>query len=121
MTMIENYYTPEQLDDLKKRQERVGEERMHQVPRDWNTLMAEVRAEKEQGTDPSDPKLLDLARRWMALINEFTGGDPGIAHSPGRLWKEQGDQMVAQHPMPDDPRELFDYIGPALETLKRSG
>jgi len=121
MTMIENYYTPEQLEDLKKRRELVGEERMQQAPKDWELLIAEVRAEKEEGTDPTDPRVLQLARRWMALINEFTGGDPGIARSLGRLWKEQGDQIVAQHAMQNDPRELFDYIGPALETLKGSG
>jgi hypothetical protein len=121
MTMIENYYTPEQLDYLKQRRELVGEERMQQAPKDWDTLMAEVRAEKEQGTDPSDPKVLDLARRWRDLINEFTGGNSGVAQSLGRLWKEQGDQIVAQHPMQDDPRELFDYIGRALDTLKSSG
>ena len=116
MTMIENYYTPEQLDDLKKRREFVGEERMNQAPKDWEILMAEVRAEKEKGTDPSDPRVLDLARRWMALVNEFTGGDTGVAQSLGRLWKEQGDQIVAQHSMQNDPRELFDYIGHALNS-----
>ncbi len=120
MTMIENYYTPEQLDYLKKRRDLVGEDRMNQAPKDWETLMAEVRAEKEQGTDPSDPKVLDLARRWMALVNEFKGGDPGVAQSLERLWQERGDQILAQHPMQDDPRELSDYIEPALKTLKCS-
>ena len=121
MTMIENYYTPEQLDALKKRRELVGEERMNQAPKDWENLMAEVRAEKEKGTDPSDPRVLDLARLWIALVNEFTGGDTGVAQSLGRLWKEQGDQIVAQHSMQDYPRELFDYIGHALNRLKGSG
>jgi MerR family transcriptional regulator, thiopeptide resistance regulator len=121
MTMIENYYSPEQLDLLKKRRELVGEERMQQAPKDWEILMAEVRAEREQGTNPTDPKVLDLARRWRALVNEFTGGDSAVAQSLGRLWKEQGDQIVAQHAMQDDPRELFDYIGRALETLKGTG
>ncbi len=121
MTMIEHYYTPEQLDNLKTRRELIGEERMSQAPRDWDTMMAEVRAEQEQGTDPCDPKVLDLARRWMVLVNEFTGGDPGVAQSSGRLWKEQGDQILAQHSMQEDPRELFDYLGPALKSLKGSG
>jgi len=121
ITMIENYYTPEQLDYLKKRRELIGEERMQQAPQDWAVLMAEVRAEKEKGTDPNDPTVVELARRWMSLINEFTGGDPGIAQSVGRLWKEQGDQVISQHQMQDDPRGLFDYLGPALNALKGSG
>ncbi len=118
MTMIEDYYTPEQLEYLKQRQEHVGAERMQQAPKDWETLMAEVHAEKERGTAPDDPRVLELARRWMALFNEFTGGDPGIAQSLGRLWKERGDQVVAEHQMQHDPRELFDYLGPAMKSLK---
>jgi hypothetical protein len=61
---------------------------------------------------------LELARRWMSLIEEFTGGDPGIAQSMGRLWKEQGDSIVFQHAMKEDPRALFDYISLALEAVK---
>ncbi len=121
MTMIENHYSPEELEYLKKRRELVGEERIQQAPKDWESLMADVRAEKEQGTDPNDPKVLELARRWMTLVNEFTGGDAGVAQSLSRLWRERGDQLVAQQPMQNDPRELFDYLGPALKTLKEPG
>ncbi len=121
MTMIENYYSPEELEYLKKRRELVGEERIQQAPRDWEILMVEVRTEKEQGTAPCDPKILELARRWMTLVNEFTGGNAGVAQSLGRLWKERGDQLVAQQSIQNDPRELFDYLGPALKTLKKPG
>jgi DNA-binding transcriptional MerR regulator len=120
MTMIENYYTPEQLEYLKNRAELIGEERMKQAPEDWAALMAEVRAEKEKGTAPDDPKILELARRWKDLMHEFSGGDPGIAQSVQRLWKEQGDQLVAQFQMENDPRSLWDYLDPAMKTLKSS-
>ena len=66
MTMIEDYYTPEQLEYLKQRQEHVGAERMQQAPKDWETLIAEVHAEKERGTAPDDPRVLELARAgWL--------------------------------------------------------
>jgi DNA-binding transcriptional MerR regulator len=113
MIMIENYYTPEQLNDLKQRREQMGEERINQSHTDWAELIAAVRAEKERGTDPGDPKVVALARRWMALVNEFTGGDPGISRSLGRLWKEQGDTIASQHGSEYDPRDLFEYIGKA--------
>jgi DNA-binding transcriptional MerR regulator len=120
MIMIENYYSAEQLEYLKQRREIVGEERMQQVPGEWAKLIAEVRTAMEQGTDPLAPEVQAMARRWMALVNEFTGGDAGIERSVGRLWKEQGNAIVAQHGAEYDPRGLHDYIGQAIAAVKGS-
>jgi DNA-binding transcriptional MerR regulator len=84
MTMVENaekYYSPEQLAELRERAKQVGSERMHAVEAEWPVLIAEVRAEMERGTDPADPHVQTLARRWRGLIEEFTGGNPEIANS----------------------------------------
>ena len=51
MTMIENYYTPEQMEYLKKRKEQVGDDRIQQVQQEWPELIAQVRAEMQKGTD----------------------------------------------------------------------
>ncbi len=120
MTMIENYYTAEQMEYLKKRGEEIGEERMRQVPGDWAELIAQVRVEMENGTDPAAPEVQSLARRWMALINEFTGGDPGITRSVGKLWKEQGDNLAAQHGAEYDPRDVYAYIAQSIAIVKDS-
>lgn len=117
MTMVEKFYTPEQMETLRRRREEVGEERMRQAPHDWERLTAEMKAEMEAGTDPGDPGVQALARRWQALIDEFTGGDPGIAESLGRLWKEQGDELAARHGMEHDPR-VHEYAGRALRILR---
>jgi len=117
MTVIESYYTPEQLEQLKKRREEVGEERIAQAPSDWEALTAEVRAAKEKGLDPADPRVQALARRWQGLIDEFTGGDPGIAQSLAKLWKEQGANLAAQYGSVHDP-SLAEYIGKALKAAK---
>jgi MerR family transcriptional regulator, thiopeptide resistance regulator len=125
MTMIEGYYTAEQLDQIKKRGEELGPEAIQRSQEDWAELIAEVRGEMDQGTDPSDPRVQDLARRWMSLIEAFTGGDPGIAGSLGRLWKEQGDTIAAAHDSRYDPRGVMEYIGRAMaaarETPGRAG
>ena len=96
-------------------------ERIQQVQAEWPVLIAEVRAEMENGTDPASPEVQALAVRWMGLINEFTGGDSGIERSVGRLWKEQGDNLVAQHGSQYDPRGLSEYIGQAIAVVKGSG
>jgi DNA-binding transcriptional MerR regulator len=88
-TMYDKYYTPEQREELASRAASIGEERIRQSQVDWQVLMDEVRAEMERGTDPADPRVQALAARWKALIEEFTGGNPGIAQSVGRMWQEE--------------------------------
>lgn len=87
--MFEKYYTPEQLQQLEERRKTVGEERMREVQEEWPRLIAEVKAEMDKGTDPSDPRVRELARRWQGLIDEFTGGDPGIARSLSNLYQNE--------------------------------
>jgi MerR family transcriptional regulator, thiopeptide resistance regulator len=120
MTMIEGYYTPEQMESLKERREQVGDDRIQQVQKEWPELIAQVRAEMQKGTAPTAPAVLELARRWTGLVNEFTGGDQGIERSVGRLWKEQGDNLVARHGAEYDSRDVFEYLGQAIAVLKGS-
>lgn len=120
MSMLENYYTPEQLEQLKERKAQVGEERIHQVQEEWPKLIAEVKAEMERGTDPTAASAQALAKRWMALVNEFTGGDAGIAQSLKRLWEERADDLIAQHGPQYDSRPVWDYIGQAMAAAKKA-
>jgi MerR family transcriptional regulator, thiopeptide resistance regulator len=112
--MFEKYYTPEQLETLRQRAEHIGPERMQQVQEEWPRLIAEVRAEMERGTDPADPRVLELARRWNGLIAEFTGGDPGIARSLSNLY--QGEPSMREKTGMDPA--LSEYVGRAQAGLK---
>lgn len=87
--MTAKYYTPEQMEQLKERREMLGEDHIRQAEAEWPELMAKVQAEMDKGTDPADERVQALARRWKELVEEFTGGDPGIAQSVGRMWKEE--------------------------------
>jgi MerR family transcriptional regulator, thiopeptide resistance regulator len=116
--MIESYYTPEQLEQLRIRKEEVGDERIEQVQKEWPELIAQVRAAMESGTDPGSPEVIALARRWMGLVNEFTGGDPGIERSAKRLWTEQGDNLIAKRGPEYDFRGMSEFIGRAIAAFK---
>jgi DNA-binding transcriptional MerR regulator len=118
ITMIESYYTPEQMEDLKKRGEQLGPEGIRRSQEEWAELIAEVRAAMEAGTDPTAPDVQAMARRWMALVDAFTGGDPGVERAAGRVWQEQGDTIVARHGTQYDPRGVSDYIGRAIAALE---
>jgi DNA-binding transcriptional MerR regulator len=103
MTMIEKYYTPEQLEQLKARKEQVGEERIQQAQREWGELYDDVRAAMGAGLGPSDPKAQELARRWFGLVNEFTGGDPGIFQALKNMYQNEervhGMDVAAMRPL----------------------
>ncbi|HEX8393980.1 MAG TPA: MerR family transcriptional regulator [Longimicrobium sp.] len=110
ITRMEQYYTPEQMEYLNQRREIVGEARIREVEAEWPRLMDEVRAEMQAGTDPADPRVQELARRWMGLLAEFTGGDPGIARSASAVWENETE---VQGINAAEMREIMGYIGRA--------
>ncbi len=116
MSMFEKYYTPEQLDWLKKRKEQVGEERIRQVEAEWPKLIAEVRAEMDKGSDPASEPVQALGRRWMGLVREFTGGDPGIEKAVQTMYQQEPD-ICCQNGI---DRAMLDYISKAIAVAMKS-
>src|SRR5262245_57021005 len=110
MTMFEKYYTVEQLQSLKRRAEELGNARIREVEAEWPALIAKVRTEMERGTDPTDPRMQALAKRWTELVHEFTGGDPGITRSLANLYR--GESGVASDRSLDS--SVCDYVRRAL-------
>jgi MerR family transcriptional regulator, thiopeptide resistance regulator len=111
MTMHEQYYTPEQLEQLAARREALGEEGMRKAQDDWAQLIAEVEAERENGTDPADPRVQALMERWQALIQAFTGGDPGITASLKRMYEQEGAEQASRGATSPG---LQEYVGKAM-------
>jgi DNA-binding transcriptional MerR regulator len=89
MVMIEKYYTPEQLAQIEVRKAALGEERIKEANAEWPRLFAAVRAEMDAKTDPADPKVQALARKWYGLLDEFTGGDPDLFRSTRNLYANE--------------------------------
>lgn len=93
MKMVEEYYTPEQMAQLERRREEVGEDRIREVEEGWKDLAARVNEAIERGLDAESDSARELAREWRDLTREtmagFTGGDPGLTASVTRLWKER--------------------------------
>jgi MerR family transcriptional regulator, thiopeptide resistance regulator len=114
MTMTESYYTPEQLERLERRREELGDAGMVQADRDWAELITAVRGERASGTDPADPRMQHLARRWRSLVEQFTGGDEGIRDSLHRMYRDQAAGSASRGTV--DP-EVMAFVGQALAKL----
>jgi len=110
MTMFEKYYTKEQLETLRQRAATIGDARIKEVEQAWPKLIADVRAEMQRGTDPKDPRMQALAKKWKELVEEFTGGDPGITQSLRNLYA--GEPEFATQQALDG--EIFSYVRRAL-------
>jgi DNA-binding transcriptional MerR regulator len=112
------YYTPEQLDRLARRRVEVGEARIKQVQDEWQELFAAYGRAMEEGLDPASEEVGALARKSAALIEEFTGGDPGIASSLGNMYRSEGPAKVLDgHGMPMPPG-LWEYMAKARAALE---
>jgi DNA-binding transcriptional MerR regulator len=112
MTMHEQYYSPEQLDQLEQRRRALGEEGMARVEREWQELIDAVDAERRNVTDPADPRVQALADRWRGMIELFTGGDPGIQASLNRMYESEGAEKASRGVM---SRELTEYVGRMMQ------
>lgn len=111
-TMVEQYYTPEQLEQLRERSEELGPEGMRKAQDDWAEVMAGFDAARVAGTPVDAPSVRALVDRARGLIEQFTGGDPGIRASLQRVYDEQPVEQ-ASHGMVS--AETGDYMRRAME------
>lgn len=110
---MKKYYTEEQLADLARRG---TPEVLERGQREWQKLIAEVEEAAREGVDPASERAQQLAARWEGLIEEFTGGDPGIRESLTRLYADQADWPDSfRKPYSD---ESSDFIGRARAARK---
>ncbi len=116
MTRMDKYYKPEHQAEIRARGEQLGEQGLRQAEADWAQLIAEVRAEMDKGTPPSDPRAQALAQRWRALVEAFTGGNPEIEQGLNKMWHEE----TTIHGIETAPmREMGAYIGQALAASQK--
>jgi DNA-binding transcriptional MerR regulator len=111
ISMSDRYYTQEQQETLARRRAALGPEGMRAAEQAWADLIAAAEAEREAGTDPSAPQMQAIAARWRELIEQFTGGDPGIRESLGHMYREGGVERASRGGVSG---ELMAYVGQAL-------
>jgi DNA-binding transcriptional MerR regulator len=117
MTMFEKYYTPEQLQEIQERGKTIGEAGLRRAEADWKELLDQVQAAMDRGVEPTSEPVLALARRWQDLVNQFTGGNPGIEKSLREMYKQEPD-IGARHGFGPNPA-MFEYIGKAMKAVKQ--
>jgi DNA-binding transcriptional MerR regulator len=115
MSVVDKYYTPEQMEKIRQQGEKIGEARIREVEGEWVELQAAIRAEMAKGTDPTSEPVRALARKWASLVREFTGGDPGVERSVQRMWQEE---PTIQGIDTSEIRQMGEYVGKAMAAEK---
>jgi DNA-binding transcriptional MerR regulator len=114
--LIAKRYTPDDLAALKARGASFDQA---DITRRWDALFAQARDLMAKG-DPTSPAAIDLARRWSALVNLFTQGDPALAERAAQVWKDAMADPAAAPKLPVDPA-MFEFVGKATTALKAQG
>lgn len=89
MTAIERHFTREQLQILKSREEAMGPEAIRAAQEEWPRLIAGLRRSMEEGLDPGNPKVREMAARWQELVHAFSGGNSAIEESLGTMYRDE--------------------------------
>ncbi|XXY54578.1 MerR family transcriptional regulator [Sorangium sp. So ce269] len=110
MTMIEKYYTPEQLAELKQRADALGPEKMREAENAWKTIYDDMRAEMQKGSDPKSEPVQQIVRRMRELIDAFTGKNPEIERSLNTMYQQE----PSMRNRPGMDPALHEFIGKAM-------
>ncbi|MEO6688616.1 MAG: MerR family transcriptional regulator [Dokdonella sp.] len=95
-TLMEKYFDTEQLQSIERRAAHLGPSRIREVEQAWPDVIAGMQAAFDLDKDPATAEVQALARRWRALVREFTGGDAGIQRSMNAMYRENAGAMQAQ-------------------------
>jgi len=108
------YFTPEETKALSARKFDQAE-----ASAQWEQVIADAKAAMAKG-DPASPAALDVARRWKALVEQFSGGDAAIAGKVRAVWNEAMADPAAAPKLPLNP-EVFAFMAKAQAKLKELG
>jgi DNA-binding transcriptional MerR regulator len=106
--LIEKHVDPETREVLGQR-----EFDQAAIGRAWEQVIAQAKSAMAKG-DPATPEAIDIARRWQALVDQFTGGDPKIEAKSRAVWNDAFADPAAAPRLPFGP-ELMDFIRRAAE------
>lgn len=112
--IIARHFTPEERAALARKK--------HDNPEAvaaWNGLIAEAKALMSKG-DRDSPELLDLARRWKAMLDRFTASNPAMAEKAKAVWRDAWADPDRAANLPLTP-EVMEFMGRAVAKLKEIG
>lgn len=93
--LARKHFTPEEYDQMGQRKlelAQAGGWDQASFSRTWDHLIAEAKrlhdpAGPNRG-DPTTPAAMDLAGRWMGMVEQFTDRDPAVTAKTAAVWRD---------------------------------
>lgn len=111
MQKMEDSYTEEEKMEIAERGKKLGDAGMRKAEQEWAELIAAVSDHMNKGTDPKDPAVQALMKKWKSLVTAFSGGNPQIEAKLKKMYQENPE--ATKH-FGMDPK-LFEYVEKAIQ------
>jgi DNA-binding transcriptional MerR regulator len=109
--LAQKYFTPDELKDLETQKLSIVSQ--DGIKAEWDALIAEAQLIQAKG-DPTTPEAIDLGRRWMTMVNRFSGGDQQVNTKVASMWKEAMSDPDAAPRLPFD-MALWAFVSEAVK------
>jgi DNA-binding transcriptional MerR regulator len=110
-TWAKKIFTADELQQFEALRGKYSDEYIEEYGKRWEAIWAEAKSKVD--LDPASPEAQDIARRWMALVNEVYGDNTSIR---GKLW-QTFKAGSAPEDMPYFDQDTVDFIDKALHHL----
>ena len=88
MEWTKQYYSPEALKELEQRRAE-NPNLAEQGQKDWAVLLADCEQAVKDSVDPKSERGQQLAKRWIALVQAFTGGNKEVSQGLNKFYADQ--------------------------------
>ena len=110
ITMLENYFTPEQRQELAGRRAELGSDSIEAAKVRWAALVEEGLRHVENGTPVSDPSIREWATAWDEIGSMFHAGEETKAAARS-MWQDNRTALSADLPWtPEQLAGLMAYL-----------
>ena len=107
ITMLENYFTPEQRQELAGRRAELGSDSIDAAKVRWAALVEEGLRHVENGTPVTDPSIREWARAWDEIGSMFHRGEETKAAARS-MWQDNKTALSAD--LPWTPEQLAGLV-----------
>jgi DNA-binding transcriptional MerR regulator len=107
ITVLENYFTPEQRQELAGRRAELGSDSIDAAKVRWAVLVEEGLRHVENGTPVTDPSIREWARAWDEIGSMFHRGEETKAAARS-MWQDNKTALSAD--LPWTPEQLAGLV-----------